>query len=54
MMHWLAMGGYWPYLWPSYGLTLAIAWLNIYWARKSLREAQRDARRRLQMKGERS
>lgn len=51
MMQWLEMGGYWPYLWPSYGLTLVAVWANIHWARKSYREACRDAQRRMQMKG---
>jgi len=45
-MHWLAMGGYWPYLWPSYALTLGVVLLNIHLARRSLREARRDAGRR--------
>jgi heme exporter protein CcmD len=49
MMHWLAMGGYWPYLWPSYLLTLLVVLLNIYFARRSLREARAEVRRRLQM-----
>jgi heme exporter protein CcmD len=52
MMQWLAMGGYWPYVWPSYLLTLAVVWINIHAARRSHREARRDARRRMQMKGE--
>jgi heme exporter protein CcmD len=52
MMHWLEMGGYWPYVWPSYLLTLAVVWINILTARKSLREARRDAQRRLQRQGE--
>jgi heme exporter protein CcmD len=47
-MNWLNMGGYWPYVWPSYLLTLAAVALNIYWARSSLRNARIDARRRLQ------
>jgi heme exporter protein CcmD len=52
MMHWLEMGGYWPYIWPSYGLTLLTVWLNVHFARKSLRDARRDALRRQQMTGE--
>lgn len=51
-MHWLWMGGYWPYVWPSYLLTLVIVFINIAAARRSHREARRDAQRRLQMKGE--
>ena len=52
MIHWLAMGGYWPYIWPSYALTLLVVWLNIRAARRSHREALRDARRRLKAQGE--
>ena len=48
-MHWLQMGGYWPYLWPSYLLTLAVVVLNIHFARRSLRAARTEVRRRLQM-----
>ena len=29
MMHWLNMGGYWPFVWPSYMLTLLVIVLNI-------------------------
>jgi heme exporter protein D len=43
----LAMGGYAVYVWPSYGLTATVVALNILWARRSLRRAQREARRRL-------
>jgi heme exporter protein CcmD len=43
----LAMGGYAVYVWPCYGLTAAVVGLNILWARRSLRLAQCDARRRL-------
>ena len=45
--HFLAMGGYARYVWPSYGLTAIVVGLNILWARRSLRQAQREARRRL-------
>jgi heme exporter protein D len=45
--HFLAMGGYAVYVWPSYGLTATVVGLNILWARRSLRQAQREARRRL-------
>ncbi|MFM2287860.1 MAG: hypothetical protein RL684_1003 [Pseudomonadota bacterium] len=51
-LKWLAMGGYWPYVWPSYALTLLVVWLNIRFARRSHREALRDARRRLKAQGE--
>ncbi|MDE2250880.1 MAG: heme exporter protein CcmD [Gammaproteobacteria bacterium] len=49
MMHWLNMGGYWPFVWPSYLLTLAVLALNVYLARRSLAAAKREARRRLQL-----
>ena len=48
MMNWLNMGGYWPYVWPCYLLTLLAVVLNIYWARRSLQSARTEARRRLQ------
>jgi heme exporter protein CcmD len=49
MMHWLYMGGYWPFVWPSYLLTLIAVLLNIHLARRSLRVALQDARRRATM-----
>jgi len=52
MMHWLNMGGYWPYVWPSYLLTLVAVLLNIHLARRSLRAALQDARRRVRAKGQ--
>ena len=45
----LAMGGYAVYVWPCYALTLLVVGLNVAFARRSLRAAQRDARRRLEM-----
>jgi len=47
MLKFWQMGGYAVYLWPSYALTLLAVGLNIYWARRSLRSAQVQARRRL-------
>jgi heme exporter protein D len=52
MSEFLHMGGYARFVWPSYGLTLAIVALNIVWARRSLARASIEARRRLIMKGE--
>jgi heme exporter protein CcmD len=52
MSEFLHMGGYARFVWPSYGLTLAIVVLNIVWARASLARAASAARRRLMMKGE--
>jgi heme exporter protein CcmD len=50
----LDMGGYAPFVWPAYGLTLAVIVLNIVWARRSLSRAREEARRRLAMRGEQS
>ncbi len=47
--HFLAMGGYAVYLWPCYGLTALVVIVNLVAARGSLRRAQREARRRLEM-----
>jgi heme exporter protein CcmD len=52
MIHWLWMGGYWFYVWLSYGLTLLVIGLNIRAARRSHQDAIRDARRRLKAHGE--
>jgi heme exporter protein D len=49
MTHFLHMGGYAAYVWPSYGVTLVVVVLNIFWARRLLAQSQRDARRRLAM-----
>jgi heme exporter protein D len=50
----LAMGKYAAYVWPSYGLTLVVVVLNIVWARRLLRQARMDARRRLVMQEKRA
>jgi heme exporter protein D len=52
MSEFLNMGGYAAYVWPSYGLTLAVIGLNIVWARRLLAKSREDARRRLAMRGE--
>jgi heme exporter protein CcmD len=53
MMHWLAMGGYWPFVWPSYLLTAVAVALNIGSARRAYRAAVGEARRRAsQRRGE--
>lgn len=51
MSHFLHMGGYAAYVWPSYGITLLILGLNIYWARRRLALAREQARRRLAIRG---
>ena len=53
MMHWLYMGGYWPFVWPSYLLTAVAVALNIGSARRAFRAAVGEARRRaMQRRGE--
>jgi heme exporter protein CcmD len=52
VLHFLAMGGYAAFVWPSVGLTVAVMLLNIHWARRAARDAERLARRRLQMQRE--
>jgi heme exporter protein CcmD len=47
MMQFLLMGGYAVYVWPAVALAVAVLALNILWARRSLADAQREARRRL-------
>jgi heme exporter protein CcmD len=47
VVQFLAMGGYAVYVWPCYALTALVVGLNIFWARGSLRAAQREARRRM-------
>jgi heme exporter protein CcmD len=46
---WLNLGGYGQYVWPAYALTLVVVWLNIRWARQSVRDARTTARRRIAM-----
>ena len=43
------MSGYAAYVWPSFGLAAAALLLNIYWARRALRQAVAEARRRIAM-----
>jgi heme exporter protein CcmD len=46
--HFLAMGGYAVYLWPCYALTALVVGVNLAAARRSLRQAQIEARRRIE------
>ena len=48
MSDFFAMGGYGAYLWPCYALTAAVTIANVVLARRSLRRAQQQARRRLE------
>ena len=52
MIEFLRMGGYAAYVWPAYGITLAIVVLNIVWARRALGRARDEARRRMATQGE--
>lgn len=45
-----SMGGYARYVWPSYALVIAAIVLNIVWARRALKRARTEARRRVAMK----
>lgn len=45
-----AMGGYARYVWPSYALVLGAIVLNIVWARRALKRARLEARRRVALK----
>ncbi len=45
------MGGYAGFVWPAYGLTLAVLVLNIFWATQSLKRSREAARRRVSMSG---
>lgn len=49
MAGFFAMSGYGPYIWSAYGLTLVVMALNVVWARRSVRTARTEARRRLAM-----
>jgi heme exporter protein CcmD len=46
--HFLAMGGYAVYVWPCYALTALVVGFNLAAARRSLRQAQLEARRRIE------
>ena len=46
MLKFLAMGGYARFVWPAYALTLAVIAFNVLWARRALRQARQEARRR--------
>jgi heme exporter protein D len=50
MSDFFAMGGYAKYVWPSYALVIGAIVLNILWARRALKRARADARRRVAMR----
>jgi heme exporter protein CcmD len=51
MNEFLAMGGYAGYVWPAFGLTVAVLALNIWSARRAYELARRDALRRVTDRG---
>ena len=54
MSAFLAMGGYAAFVWPSYVVTVTVIVLNVVWARRLLARSLTEARRRLDITGERS
>jgi heme exporter protein D len=44
MSEFLRMGGYAPYVWSAYGITLVTLVLNVWWIRRSHRRALEQAR----------
>ena len=44
------MSGYASYVWPSYALGVGALLLNVWWARRNLRRARVEAKRRLAMR----
>jgi heme exporter protein CcmD len=49
MNEFLHMSGYAGYVWSSYALAIGVLLLNIWLARRNLRQAREQARRRLAM-----
>ncbi len=49
MSEFFAMSGYAFYVWTSYAIGIGALLLNIWWARRSLRAAREEARRRFAM-----
>lgn len=49
MSEFFDMNGYGVYVWPAYAIALGALWLNIWIARRQLRAARAEARRRLAM-----
>ncbi len=49
MMRFLWMGGYYPFVWPSYAVTFLVIGLNIHWAKRLLVRARRAAHRRMEI-----
>ena len=47
MSEFLDMKGYGIYVWPAYVIALGALWLNVWVAKRQLRVAREEARRRL-------
>jgi heme exporter protein CcmD len=45
-----SMSGYARFVWPAFALGFGIVLLNVWLAKRALAEAERDARRRMEMK----
>ncbi|RMG28850.1 MAG: heme exporter protein CcmD [Gammaproteobacteria bacterium] len=43
----LHMGGYAPYVWPSYGIAALVLWWNLWVPARRLRQVRARLRRRL-------
>jgi heme exporter protein CcmD len=52
MSEFLDMKGYGIYVWPAYAIALGALWLNVWMARRQLRAARTEARRRLAVQEE--
>ena len=51
-MAFLHMGKYAQYVWPAYGIVLAVFLLNVLWAQRLLGRARAEARRRIAIQEE--
>ncbi len=52
MSEFLQMSGYAAYVWSAYGIAIGGLVLNVWLARRQLRQARQQARRRLAMQVE--
>jgi heme exporter protein CcmD len=50
-MAFLDMGGYAPFVWPAYAVTLTVIVLNIVWALRLLKRSRKEALHRLAIGG---
>lgn len=54
MSEFFDMKGYGLYIWPAYVLAIGSLWLNVWLAKRQLRAARQDARRRLAVQEQQS